>query len=410
MPKTTLCHFRVRGFRSCKDTSFSPTPNITALIGLNGSGKTSFLQALTLLRTATRQRLIRDQNDSSATRCQIEAGFKIDQKTIYYRADFLFRTNERRGRDEIIELTEKWNFKELKWRQKWIPLPWLGSRDFYRRVYADGTLRLLQAPTLGFNPQQKIPRRVIDAIEQIRGFCDDINYYSASQFTNPTLAPTSIEIDDDGDLISSPREPNHAQLLFDLFNLYQKKDGQYESFQSLVGKQGLHLIDKITWKSIQFSYPNYEVRSGGKLERKQRERKLIVPTIHMGISRLSFNQLSEGTFRTLALLFYVITRESTLLLLEEPEVCVHHGLLNSVIEIIKDFSDRKQIVFSTHSEAVVDQLLPDEIRLVQNNQKRGTTVKPLSKTISAKGYRALKDYLEHTGTLGEYWRAAGFVE
>jgi predicted ATP-dependent endonuclease of OLD family len=82
---------------------------------------------------------------------------------------------------------------------------------------------------------------------------------------------------------------------------------------------------------------------------------------------------------------------------------------NSVIEVIKDFSDSKQIIFSTHSEAVVDKLVPDEICLVQNSDARGTVIKPVSKAMSAKGYRALKEYLEHTGNLGEYWRSAGFI-
>jgi predicted ATP-dependent endonuclease of OLD family len=80
-----------------------------------------------------------------------------------------------------------------------------------------------------------------------------------------------------------------------------------------------------------------------------------------------------------------------------------------VIEVIKDFSNSKQIVFSTHSESVVDKLDPDKICLVQNSNERGTVVRPISKTMSARGYRALKDYLEHTGNLGEYWRSAGFI-
>jgi len=410
MPKVILTRFRVRGFRSCKDAGFSPTPDITALIGLNGSGKTNFLQALMLLRTATQQRT-RGETDSSATKCQIEADFLLGQKTVYYRANLVFRTNERRARDEVIELEEKWNFKELRWQHGWIASPWiLSHHSYYRRVYADGAQRLMYLPTIAGSHGGKVPKRIIDALNLIRDFCGGINYYSASQFTNPTLCPTSFEVDDEGGLIPPVRENRHSQFLYDLFDLHQGKDRQYESFQSLVGKQGLHLIDKITWKSFQFSSPNYEVRSGGSLVRKTRERKLIVPTIHMGSSRLSFNQLSEGTFRTVALLFYVITGKSTLLLLEEPEVCVHLGLLSSVIEVIKDYSSAKQIIFSTHSESVVDKLNPEQIRLVQSSDQRGTTVRPISKMMSARGYRALKEYLEHTGNLGEYWRTAGFSE
>jgi predicted ATPase len=118
---------------------------------------------------------------------------------------------------------------------------------------------------------------------------------------------------------------------------------------------------------------------------------MIIPTVQIGKSKLSFNQLSEGTLRTLAMLFYVVTEKSELLLLEEPEVCVHHGLLNNVIAIIKEFSRRKQIFFSTHSETVVDGLLPEQILLVEKTDDAGTTVRPVIKSNVPSGIRCFKE-------------------
>ena len=141
---------------------------------------------------------------------------------------------------------------------------------------------------------------------------------------------------------------------------------------------------------------------------KRRTRIMIIPTVHVGSAQLSFNQLSEGTLRTLAMLFYIATDKSEMLLIEEPEVCVHHGLLKSVIEVIKEFGHSKQIVFSTHSEAVLDSLLPGDVRLVRRTEERGTEVTPLPKAMSRTSYAALKSYLETTGTLGEFWRHTGF--
>jgi predicted ATPase len=137
---------------------------------------------------------------------------------------------------------------------------------------------------------------------------------------------------------------------------------------------------------------------------------MVIPTVHVGSAQLSFNQLSEGTLRTLALLFYVTTDKSELLLIEEPEVCVHHGLLKSVIEIIKEFGKSKQIIFSTHSEVVVDNLSPEQLLLVRRQEDSGTTVVPISKAMSNTGYAALKKYLAVTGSLGEFWRHSGFSQ
>ncbi len=123
---------------------------------------------------------------------------------------------------------------------------------------------------------------------------------------------------------------------------------------------------------------------------------------------MSFNQLSEGTFRSLAMMFYIITGKSSLLLIEEPEVCVHHGLLASFVEIIKQCSRHRQVVVSTHSDYVIDKLKPENVFLVSNNALRGTVVKPISKAMSNRQYAALKTYLDTAGNLGEYWRHSGF--
>lgn len=363
-----------------------------------------------LLRSAYRRTIRREPKDSSASRCQFEAHFRIGPRRAAVTGSLLLRINDR-GRDEVVGFDERWNFEDFDWVKQWVAPPRAYLRKFNNRVYFNQHLRNEAGAFYRLMPTDKrgaAPQRVISALYEIQQFCRGINYYGASQFTNPTLCPTSFEIDEDGDLTVDDPYTDHVQFLSDLFELKTESADQYQSFINLVGKKGLGLIERITWKSIKFSSQNYEVRSGGRLVKKRRERRLIVPTIHIGASTLSFNQLSEGTFRTLALLFYIITDRSRLLLLEEPEVCVHHGLLNSVIEVVRNFSHSKQIVFSTHSEAVLDRLKPEQIRLIENSSRQGTIAKPLDKALSDRSYMALKAYLEDTGSLGEYWRTTGF--
>ncbi len=142
------------------------------------------------------------------------------------------------------------------------------------------------------------------------------------------------------------------------------------------------------------------------VERK-RSRLLVIPQFRIGKQTLSPNQLSEGTFKTLALLFHVITDTSSLLLIEEPEVCVHHGLLSSILEIIKSFSFKKQIVISTHSDYVLDHVKPENVFRVTRDKVSGTTIKRLTEALDAQEYAALREYLATTGNLGEYWREGG---
>ena len=141
--------------------------------------------------------------------------------------------------------------------------------------------------------------------------------------------------------------------------------------------------------------------------RRKREGLLVIPTIMIKGQRFSPDQLSEGTFKSLALLFYLLSDQSHLMLLEEPEVCVHHGLLTSILEVIKSASARKQILFSTHSEFVLDAVEPEQVHLVRNLASKGTVVQRLPRALSGRNYRALKHYLNTSGNLGEYLRHGG---
>ena len=78
------------------------------------------------------------------------------------------------------------------------------------------------------------------------------------------------------------------------------------------------------------------------------------------------------------------------------------------MEILKQYSGSKQIVLSTHSEFVVDNLAPEQVRLVERDQSIGTQARALSAAMSERDFQALKEYLREFGGLGEYWRHSGF--
>src|SRR5690606_31988632 len=161
---------------------------------------------------------------------------------------------------------------------------------------------------------------------------------------NPSRTPSSFEIEENDRVVEtySDRGP-HLSFVSGLYQTSKNNPDLYENYLNIVGPSGIGLIQTIKWKPVVLSSGTVDVRTVGRGVRRRKKRVLIVPVVTVNKSKLSFNQLSEGTFRTLALLFYLATDESRLLLVEEPEVCVHHGLLRSVIEAIKTYSTRKQI-------------------------------------------------------------------
>lgn len=91
------------------------------------------------------------------------------------------------------------------------------------------------------------------------------------------------------------------------------------------------------------------------------------------------------------------------MLIEEPEVCIHHGLLSSIIQLIQSLSSEKQIIVSTHSDQLLDQLELNKVfRVTKTNE--GTEVSTLKNSLSPEELAELKSYLRDVGGLGEYWK------
>lgn len=196
----------------------------------------------------------------------------------------------------------------------------------------------------------------------------------------------------------------HKKLLYDIYQEYRNKTESFFEFMDIVGKNGIGLVEKIEFNEIKTSSSSYSVLTGGKVRKLEKTNLLVIPSFKISDNDLSPNQLSEGTFKTLALVFYLVTDNSSLLLIEEPEVCVHHGLLSSIVELICNFSNEKQIIISTHSDSVLDKVDVSNVFSVKRDKKKGTSVSSISKSMKHKELAALKQYLENEGSLGEYWK------
>lgn len=405
----------IKNYRSCTETSISPHPELSALIGINGSGKTSVLSAILFLRKIIGWGPWGRSNEKASNQCTLQIDFDLDGKTIQYEAVVDYTTTERNS-EEVTNTAEKWNLKDITGEDRWIPFPTFllrtgreGSKYIFaefahwkRRAIAHGT----EIITLGDLPEAFMEEPILPLLQKVVGFISKISYYSASQYTNPSECPAYITLEEDE--YRRRNHGRHAKFLHDLYLFKEKNPEGFQEYKSIVGKQGLRLVDNIEFHPIRVPSSEVEVRTGGRIVKREIKRVLVVPHFVIHNTKLSPSQLSEGTFKTLAVLLYLSTDISELLLLEEPEVCIHHGLLSSLIELVKSHSRQKQIIVSTHSDFVLDQLKPENVFLVRNSRASGTVVESLPSSLSAKGYKALKEYLNTSGNLGEYWRHAGF--
>jgi len=418
---TYISKIELRNYRSCKKTVVDLNSNLSALIGVNGSGKTNFLNGLLLLKKTARSSRIMQDEEFTQSICKLKTTFIVEQKPLSIESVIKYTINDLNV-DQVISATQTWNFKEFIGESDPVKLPMsllYEFRDYRKFVIAtqkpneieENQWRFLISKNIeaisGFRlPYDLAQLNIIGNIfEKIYNFVTGISYYSASQFTDPSKCPTYFELENERILRRPGRDRSeHQRFMLDLYGAYKNPKSKFQEFLSIVGNEGIGLIDSIKYDEIEVPTNVYEVGIGGKVSSKEIKKLLVVPNFIVRSFKLSPNQLSEGTFKTLAIIFYLVTDTSRLLILEEPEVCIHHGLLASILELIKEFASEKQIIISTHSDFVLDELDPENVFIVSNDPKNGTTIKHIPDALSARDYRALKEYLKESGNLGEYWR------
>ena len=106
--------------------------------------------------------------------------------------------------------------------------------------------------------------------------------------------------------------------------------------------------------------------------------------------------ISDGTLRILAFITALYSGTS-LAVLEEPENCVHPHLLESLVSLMRGAPC--QVIVTTHSPYLLDHVKPEEVLVVE---KEGTETKVKGLTGMSE-LRAVKEFLEEGGTLGEAW-------
>lgn len=86
----------------------------------------------------------------------------------------------------------------------------------------------------------------------------------------------------------------------------------------------------------------------------------------------SADQLSDGSIRFIALATLLLQPQETIpnvILIDEPELGLHPYAVDQLIEMIKDASNRAQIIISTQSPTLLDGFDLDEITIVEHDGK-----------------------------------------
>ena len=99
--------------------------------------------------------------------------------------------------------------------------------------------------------------------------------------------------------------------------------------------------------------------------------------------------VSDGTISTISLIIVLYFEENPVIILEEPERNIHPSLISRVMDMLKEASNKKQIIITTYNPEMVKYADLESI-LLTSREKDGYSV--ISRPNEKMG---VKTFLEH---------------
>ncbi|GAB3935106.1 AAA family ATPase [Mucilaginibacter myungsuensis] len=382
----------LKGFKSIDDLTIVFQKGLNVLIGKNGSGKSNLIE---LLHKAI--------------------SYKKDNRLNYTSADLKFVSED----NHLFELEiKKQTHSSLELDGENID----ATRGYIERFKIDGAIFSdTNAPRN--SGRFKFGNQEVTFWYNYRLTLSQLGYetiYSTCiQFDLPTNleivnTASTIKVDlkegimEDGDPYSFIFV---NQSMFDLQIFFAQLKGGYENVSSQDILSWL-TIDSGVIDNLKRHSPITNLRFNPNINIYNDGNTLILENIKIDFqindTWLPWSYLSDGTRR----LFYIIsqvTSSNGLVLLEEPELGIHPHQFNLLMDFLKEQSEEKQIIISTHSPKALDHLSSDELNnilITYYDRQLGTQIRHLSDAEISKAKR----YMKEVGFFSDYWLMSDLEE
>jgi len=338
---TRFQEITIRGFRRLADVQLELRP-LTVLIGANGIGKTSLLDAFSILARSAQGSLNAALSElgglsalttyDHAEELALGVSIETEKDTQTHRYSLLikpqgpsyiiaqealrqahgpiaFDSIDSHGgdiryleHDQVIRPT--WDHNPLETSLAQVPKVFLWPEDFRRRL-ASSTL--YHALDVGDRSPVRLPQ---------------------------PMRPASLPGKNGEDLIPC---------------LYYLREADRDRFEAI--EDSLHAVFP------DFERLDFPPVAAGTLALVWRDKRFSKP--------LNANQLSEGMLRFLWIVTLLQSSQlPTVTLIDEPEVSLHPELLNLLSDLFREASRRTQLVIATHSDRLVRFLKPEEVAVL----------------------------------------------
>jgi predicted ATPase len=116
-----------------------------------------------------------------------------------------------------------------------------------------------------------------------------------------------------------------------------------------------------------------------RLDNTEDGKKALGLTLRDGTA-VSADAMSEGMLYWLAFAIVEHLAPVEMILIEEPENGLHPSRIREVMKVLREVSERTQILLATHSPLVINELAPEEVTIVTREPERGTICTPMRET------------------------------
>jgi predicted ATPase len=365
----------VRGFRRLADVDLELRP-LTVLIGANGVGKSSLLDALSLLAGSAQGNLNAAISEMSGLGAVMtydrasEVGFGISMMVPGYEPlDYSLSLRPQGAAYQIDRET-------LQQRRPGHINPFLhiDSRGAEIKYFEVEQGRLVR-PNWEYNPLEsslsQVPKLFREPEEFRRRMASSTFYHVLNvEPRSPARLPQAMR--------PAPLPGKNGEDLVSC--LYYLREAEPDRFEAVE--------DSLKAAFGDFKRLDFPPVAAGTLAMTWREKRFSKP--------LYMHQVSEGMLRFVWLATLLQSPGLTALtLLDEPEVSLHPELLSLLAGLLREASERTQIVVATHSDRLIRFLKPNEV-VVMDEAEDGSATLTWADSMNLDQW--LEDY-----TLDELW-------
>lgn len=330
----------IKGFRRLQQVDLEMR-DLVVMIGANGSGKTSFLDAMSMLSASAIGKLHDGLQSKGglneiltrgrSQELEIELSIKsTSQEPLKYNLTISPKGLSYEIREET--LTQQ---RDVRRRE---PSKYIDSHGLRIKYFQDGNLlepnwehnyletSLFQVPKMYQEP------------ENLRKSLASCTYYGALDVSekSPSRLPQAMR----------PAKLPGAKgedLVSCLYDLRESDRDRFEMVESIISAA-----------FPDFERLNFPPVAAGTISMTWTDRNFSQP--------IYVHELSEGTLRFLWLVALLQSQSlTTITLLDEPEVSLHPELLRHLVYLMREASKRTQLIVATHSDRLIRFLEPSEV-------------------------------------------------